>query len=73
MNMKKYLVTCYVVENGFWFTQGCYTLNSSEFVECVRTLEKSGFSVSMSNIFVRTYTSDSNKHLAYSIVECPKL
>lgn len=73
LNMKKYLVTSYLVENGSWQSQGSYSIDSEEFAKSVHYLECCGFRVSMSNIFVKTFISDSNKHLAYSIVECPNL
>lgn len=74
MNMKKYLVTSYVVENDVWNQYSSRIINSSNLKEEIDKIESFGYRLVMSNIFVKTFTCDDGKsYLACSFVELPNL
>lgn len=70
--MKKYIVNFYEVEEDAWNLRNYFTLDASNLAEFLRGVESRGFRLSMSNIFVKTFTSDFDElHLAYAIIEIP--
>lgn len=73
MNMKKYLITFYEVENDVWKAHFSYTINSMELSDKLRYLRSLGFiQKEKNNIFIKTFVSDVDiMYLVYTIVEIP--
>ena len=74
MNMKTYLVNQYEVKNGVWSLHTSYAINGDKLAAEIQSIESRGFRLTISNIFVKTFTfDDCVEHLAYSFVELPNL
>lgn len=73
--MNKYLINFYEVEEGSWNFRSCFTIDSIDLAKRIQFIESLGFRQSMSNFFVKTFTSsnDEKSYHVYSIVELPKL
>nr|DAH63064.1 MAG TPA: hypothetical protein [Microviridae sp.] len=72
MNMKKYIVNFYEVEEDSWNLRNYFTIDGSELAKTIQGIESRGFRLSMSNIFVKTFTSDIDQmHMCYVIIEIP--
>ena len=70
--MKKYIVNFYVVEEDAWNLRNYFTIDSSELAKTIQGIESRGFRLTMSNIFVKTFTSDIDQmHMCYAIIEIP--
>lgn len=73
--MKKYLISYYLVEENSWNLRNYFTVDESDLVKTIRRIESRGYHLTLSNIFVKAYTSldDDVFNLAYVIVEIPNL
>ena len=74
MNMKTYLVNLYEVKNGVWSLYTSYAIYGDKLSDEIHSIVSRGFRLTISNFFVKTFTFEGCvEHLAYSIVELPKL
>lgn len=73
--MKEYLFNLYVVEDSSWIYRLSYRVGIDKLADEIRSIESRGFRLTLSNIFVKTFTSsnDEKVYYAYSVVELPIL
>lgn len=73
--MKKYLISYYLVDENSWNLRNYFTIDESDLKKTIRRIESRGYHLTLSNIFVKAYTSldDDVFNLAYVIVEIPNL
>lgn len=73
--MKKYIVNYYLVEENAWNLRNYFTVDETDLKKTIRRIESRGFHLTISNVFVKAFTSldDDVFNLAYVIVEIPIL
>lgn len=72
--MTKYSFIYYVVENDVWKFRSSYVVEADKLADEIHGIESRGFRLTLSNIFVKTFTSDvDTMHLAYAVIELPNL
>lgn len=72
--MNKYSFIFYEVENAIWKFRSSHVVEADKLSDEIHRIESLGFRLTLSNIFVKTFTSDvDSMHLAYAVVELPNL
>lgn len=72
--MKKYSFIYYVVENDVWKLRSSHVVEFDKLSDEIHGIESRGFRLTLSNIFVKTFTSDADTmHFAYVVIELPNL